>query len=370
MSEISAPVRIGVIGCGQIAQTHFTNYAKIADAQIVACADIDRNAAGTSAKTFGIPNVYDTAQEMLMREDLDAVDICLHNNLHRSGTVAVLESGRHAYCEKPMAGTYADALAMKQKADETGKKLHIQLAGIYSDEVRAAKELIDAGEVGEIYHARSTGFRRRGRPFIDGYGKPQFVHSETSGGGALYDMGVYHISELLYLMGNPTVTRISGRTYQKQDMDAVRREQSGYNVEELGIGLVNFENGATLDIIEAWAIPLGGMEGASLVGTKGGIRLRPFTFHRSIGDVDMDATVDLNAARLRWNRLRGEGDLYGNSQIHWIAALLGKVDLIPTAEIALNTMLISEGIYLSERMGREVTAEEVREQSVSRVLPL
>jgi predicted dehydrogenase len=370
MSNLSAPVRIGVIGCGQIAQTHFTHYSKIADAQVIACADIDPNAAETSAKTFGIPNVYGTAQEMLQREDLDAIDICLHNNLHRSGTVAALESGRHAYCEKPMAGTYADALAMKQKAEETGKRLHIQLASLYSDEARAAKELIDACEIGDIYHARSTGFRRRGRPFVDGYGKPQFVNSETSGGGALYDMGVYHISELLYLMGNPAVTRISGRTYQRQDMDAQRRKHSGYNVEELGVGLVHFENGATLDIIEAWAIPLGGFEGASLVGTKGGIRLRPFTFHRSVGDVDLDATVDLNAARLRWNRVRGEGELYGNSQIHWIAALLGKVDLIPTADIALNTMLISEGIYLSERLGREVSAEDVREQSVSRMLSL
>ncbi|RME51266.1 MAG: gfo/Idh/MocA family oxidoreductase, partial [Caldilineae bacterium] len=56
---------------------------------------------------------------------------------------------------------------------------------------------------------------------------------------------------------------------------------------------------------------------------------------------------------------------YDSPQHHWIAAVQGRVELLPTAEIALNCMLISEGIYLSNDLGREVTAEEVKEASVS-----
>ena len=55
-------------------------------------------------------------------------------------------------------------------------------------------------------------------------------------------------------------------------------------------------------------------------------------------------------------------------QQHWIAALQGRVPLLPTAEIALQTMLISQGIYLSDQLGREVTAEEIEERSVSTAL--
>jgi predicted dehydrogenase len=55
--------------------------------------------------------------------------VCLHNNLHVSGTVAALESGRHVYCEKPMAGAYADAVTMLETAKRVGRRLHIQLAG-------------------------------------------------------------------------------------------------------------------------------------------------------------------------------------------------------------------------------------------------
>src|SRR5689334_18469277 len=117
-------IRIGIIGCGQIAQTHLDNYAKIPEAKVVACADILPEAADRTAQTFGIPHVYYTAQEMLRRDDLDAIDVCVHNNLHRPATVAALESGRHVYCEKPMAGAYRDAQTMLETARARGLKLH------------------------------------------------------------------------------------------------------------------------------------------------------------------------------------------------------------------------------------------------------
>jgi predicted dehydrogenase len=366
-------VRIGVIGCGQIAQTHFKNYAGIPEAEVVACADIIKERAEESAKTYGIPNVYDSGWELLKRDDLDAVDICLHNNLHQPGATAVLESGRHCYCEKPMAGAYRDALKMLETAKQTGKNLHIQLAGLYSGEVRATKELIDAGALGDVYYARSNGHRRRGRPFIDGYGRAQFVQKDISSGGALYDMGVYHISEILFLLGNPTVERVSGKTFQKIPMDPKRAKESGANVEELGTGFVRFSGDKAMDILEAWAIHLDSFEGSFVVGSEGGVRLRPFGFFRSYGDLDVSGSASMDAVKYRWRKLRsedGDSDTKESSQRHWVAALQGKDTLLPTAEIALNTMLISEGIYLSQKLGREVTADEVREMSVSTALTL
>src|SRR3954454_2638429 len=249
MSASSSPIRVGIIGCGQIAQLHLTQYSKMAreDVCVVAAADINEACARVSAEKFGVPNVYTDFREMLKRDDLDAVDVCLHNNFHRPATEAALRAGKHVYCEKPMAGSYADAAAMLETAKQTGKKLSIQLSTLYANETRAAKELISAGELGELYFARSTGWRRRGRPFVDGYGTPTFVQKRNSAGGALYDMGVYHIAQMLYLLGNPAVTRVSGKTYQKTSMDEKRRSTSGYDVEELGMGLVRFANDTTLD---------------------------------------------------------------------------------------------------------------------------
>jgi predicted dehydrogenase len=363
-------VRIGVIGVGQIGKNHLNNYGKIAGAEIVAIADIDEAEAERVSKVYDIPNVYTDYRDLLARDDIEAVDVCLHNNFHMPMTVAALKAGKHVYCEKPMAGAYADAETMYRTAQEMGRKLSIQLNTLYRPETKAAKWLIDSDYLGKVYHGRSTGFRRRGRPFVDGYGSPAFVQKPNSGGGAMYDMGVYHIARMLYLLGNPQVLRVSGKTYQEVDMDAARRASSGYNVEELGLGFVRLQDGITMDIIEAWAILLDGLEGSSIIGSKGGVRLEPFGFFQSVGDLDLSATTNLEAFMFRVHNVRGVGDEYDSAQHHWIAALQGRVELLPTAELALNTMLISEGIYLSERLGREVAADEIRESSVSTAVKL
>jgi predicted dehydrogenase len=365
MSDTNRKIRVGVIGVGQIGKHHLNNYQNIEGAEVVAIADIAEAEAKRVSEKYNIPNVYTNFRDLLKRDDIEAVDVCLHNNFHSPVTIAALQAGKHVFCEKPMAGAYRDAELMYQAAQKTGKKLSIQLRNIFSKETKAAKELIDAGELGRIYHARSTGFRRRGRPFVDGYGSPTFVQKQNSGGGALYDMGVYHITTMLYLLGNPEVVRISGKAYQETDMDPTRQEVSGYSVEELGLGFVRFREGLTLDLIEAWAIHLDGFEGSSIVGSKGGLRLEPFGFFRSLGDMDVNSTVDLDRFNWRLHTVREVGDAYDGPQEHWIAALQGRVELLPIAELALNTMLISEGIYLSNELDREVTAEEVREKSKS-----
>jgi predicted dehydrogenase len=358
-------VRIGIIGCGQIAQQHMRNYHEIEGARMVVFCDANRAAAEAAAAQYGPGDVATDFREVLARDDVDAVDVCLHNNLHMPVTVAGLRAGKHVYCEKPMAGSYRDALTMRDAAQDAGKHLHIQLAKLYDNETRAARELIEGGHLGDVFHARSAGFRRRGRPYVDGYGTPNFVQKRQASGGALYDMGVYHISQVLYLLGNPPVERITGKTYQRLDMDEARRTNSGYDVEEFATGFVRFAGDRSMELTESWAANLDGFEGSYLLGSKGGVRLSPFGFFQNIGHLELRSTADLGAAQFRWHNVAGDGPFYASSQAHWIAALQGHVPLLPTAEIALSTMLVSEGIYLSQERGREVTADEVLDASVS-----
>lgn len=362
-SSATRPIRIGLIGAGQRGQHHLEDYQSIPGAEIVALADINEALLQRVAAEFKIPNVYTDYHELLQRDDIEAVDICLHNNLHRPVAVAAMEAGKHVYCEKPMAGSYADARIMYDTSQALGRKLYIQLFTLFKPETRAAKLLIDDGYLGELYHARSTGFRRRGRPYVDGYGTSTFVQKRYAAGGALYDMGVYHIAGLLYLLDNPSVARITGKTYQKTPMDPAREKSSGYDVEELGLGFVHFTNDVTLDIIEAWAVHLDGIDGSSILGTLGGVRLEPFGYYHNIGDLEINSMADVGQISYRWKNVHEGGDVYDSTGHHWVAALQGRVELLPSAELALNTMLISEGIYLSDQLGREVTADEVQETS-------
>lgn len=363
-------IRIGVIGNGIIGEQHLQTYKGINECEVVAICDINEERLNYIGDKFGIERRFTHIGKLLQESDIDAIDVCLHNNMHAPVTIAGLEAGKHVYCEKPMAGSYADALAMYAAMQRTGKKLHIQLAQLYVDEARAAKRLIDGGHLGEIYHMRSYGFRRRGRPFVDGYATKEFVNTTTSGGGALFDMGVYHISQLLYLTNLPKLERVCGRTYQELPMDKGRREISGFNVEELGCGFASFENGLTMDILESWAIYSAPFPGSMIAGSKGGICIHPFSFHTAIEDLQIDTKFDLGNMNYLNHTVYPENAVYDNSQKHWIASLQGKCELLPTARIALNTQHIQEGIYLSTKLNREVTADEIEKMSVSTSLEI
>jgi predicted dehydrogenase len=153
-------------------------------------------------------------------------------------------------------------------------------------------------------------------------------------------------------------------------MDAVRRRKSGYDVEELGLGLVRLKGGAVLDIIESWAIHLNDIESSVIVGSQGGVRLDPFGYYYNVGDLDFNISSDMDGLSWRLHSIRENADAYDSPQQHWVAALQGRVPLLPTAELALNTMFISQGIYLSEKLGREVTADEIRSMSKSTAIKL
>ena len=92
-------IRIGVIGVGQIGKHHLTAYQKIPGAEIVAVADIQEAEARHVAQQFNVPNVFTDFRRLLGRDDIEAVDVCLHNNFHAPVTIAALQAGKHVYCE-------------------------------------------------------------------------------------------------------------------------------------------------------------------------------------------------------------------------------------------------------------------------------
>ncbi len=358
-------VRIGIIGVGQIGTAHLRQYAEIPAAEVVAVADLFPERRARAGANFGVPHQYADYRELLARDDIDAVDVCVHNNKHAPLTIAALEAGKHVYCEKPMAGTYRDAESMFLAAQRTGRMLSIQMNTVFSLETRAARRIIDDGHLGRIYYARSFGYRRRGRPFVDGYGTANFVDKSICAGGALFDMGIYHLAQILHLIGNPAVLTVTGATHQELAMYEERRRFSGYGVEEMGLGWVRLAGGISFDIEETWAVHHDGSEASKVLGSLGGLKLSPLTFFSSLSDMPMSSTFDLQGSDTRWHSCFPEVQWYDSSQKHWVGALLGKVPLLPCAEYALNAALISEGIFMSAARGCEVTAETIKAESAS-----
>ena len=352
---MSDKLKVGIIGTGIIGKSHVRGYQSMRnDVELIAIADIDESEARRVAQENGIPHVFSDYHELLTIDEIDSVDVCLPNFLHAPVTIAALEAGKHVYCEKPMAKTGTEASAMYDTAQRTGKKLAVQMGTVFTKETRTAKRLIEESVLGQIYYVKTSHYRRRGRPYVDGYATPHFVQKENAGGGTLLDTAIYNMARMVYLLDNPEIATVSASTFQELDMDEERRQASGYDVEELGTGFVRFQSGATMFVEEAWAANIDGGDGDRVMGAKGGIKLEPFTLYTNRYGMDADVNFNIAAYERRMRSLGYMGDGYESSQQHFVWGLLGRVEMIDTAAIGLTVSRITEAMYQSAEQRQEI----------------
>lgn len=386
-------IRIGIIGTGLISKRHMRVWSQIPGVEIAAACDIHEQRLAEWGEQYGIDpkNLYRDYRDLLARNDIDAVDVCLHNNLHAPMSIAVMKAGKHCYCEKPMAGSYADAKLMYEASRKLNRKLAVQLSSIFNLQTRLAREYTQNGELGRLYHMRSVGQRRLGRPGVDFRGefKPEFFSTEFAGHGALFDMGVYHISQLLFIAGIPELECVFGHTYQEMEVDPRLLGERKFEVEELGVGFARYKGGLTLDIIESWALNIDDASlGNSFVsGSKAGLRIEntdgyggplavdpgsfdppKLTLYKFENGMRTDTDLNIPANAAYELELNPALRLYNDNQMHWLAYLndeLTDETRYNTPWLALQTMLVSEGVFLSQKLGRSVTADEIDALSAS-----
>lgn len=352
---MAGKLKVGVIGTGIIGKSHVRGYAGMSDdVEIVGVADLDEQEAKKVAAEHNISNVFTDYRDLLKIDELDSVDVCLPNFLHAPVTIAALEAGKNVYCEKPMAKNADEAQSMYDAAQETGKMLAIQLSTLFAPSARAAKQMIDDGVLGKVYYVKTSHYRRRGRVYVDGYATPHFVQKDKSGGGALADMAVYHMALMVWLLGNPKLESVSASTYQVLPMDEKRREESKFDVEELGIGFVRFADDVTMFVEESWAINMDRDEGDCVMGTKGGLRLNPFTLFTEVAGMQVDQPMDPEAFKNRRKSVDKYEAGYEGSQKNFVWAQLGRVPLLDSAGIALKVSQITSAMYQSSEQKKEV----------------
>lgn len=144
-------IRLGLIGAGDFARYHLNGIKCIDWVEVVAIADIQEEKAKECAKAYGIPHYYADYHELLAREDIDAVTLPLPDQVHAQITIDALRAGKHVLCEKPMALNLEECKAMIRASRETGKQLMVGQIGRYTPAFVRAKELVDSGEIGEIF---------------------------------------------------------------------------------------------------------------------------------------------------------------------------------------------------------------------------
>lgn len=148
-------LRTAVIGASGMGCSHMKAVRAHERARLVAICDIDLPKAEKAALEVGNPAVYADYREMLDKEELDAVIIVTPDQLHREMAEYALGKGLHVLCEKPMTLTLEDCRAMVRAADASGKQMMVGQISRYTPGFYKAKEMIDRGEIGELFFVES-----------------------------------------------------------------------------------------------------------------------------------------------------------------------------------------------------------------------
>lgn len=261
-------VKLGLIGAGGIAQAHCRAMSEVSGVEIIAASDLVKANAERTAERWGIPKTFTDYNEMLKMDELDGVVVCTPTAVHAPPTVAALKAGKHVLCEKPMEASLAAATEMVSTAHKTGKILMIALKLRYTPQVIKAKEIIDAGTLGDIYYAETVADRRRGNP------GGSFIRKATAGFGAAADIGVYALDTALYLMGHPKPVAVSGITSNYLSLHNTWNPGiKETEVEDFACGWVVFDNGARLVFKTCWCMNMDSLGGTIFLGTKAGLRI-------------------------------------------------------------------------------------------------
>jgi predicted dehydrogenase len=340
-------VRVGVIGLG-MGRHHIAGYQLHPDAEIIAVADLDASRLQQIGDQYGVSTRYLSGEEMLQKEELDVVSIATPNKFHAPLTIAALEAGNHVLCEKPMAMSADEGRAMLAAAEKAGKRLMINFSYRFTEQSQALKDRVDAGELGDVYFARTVWHRRRGLPKFGGW----FGQKALSGGGPLIDLGVHRLDLALWLMGYPKPVWALGSTYNPIATALAREQGVNYDVEDLAVGLIRFDNGATLEVEASWAANIKENElmETRLLGTKGGL------VQRNLNETyEFEAEVYVERSGAHYDmKLHAPPRRRLNAMTHLIDCILNDVPHTATGEEGLLVMEILDAIYKSAEEGKPV----------------
>lgn len=207
VSGSSAELPVGIIGFGWMGRAHAQAYARVAHhypqlrpaPRLVAIADDVPGRADAAGQQFGARGVTDW-RDLVADAAIAAVSVTAPNFLHREIGCAVVESGKHLWIEKPVGLSSADARAVADAAHRAGVSTAVGFNYRNAPAVALAREIVAAGEIGEVTHARF-------RFFSDYAAHPDGALSwrfqrERGGNGVLGDLASHGVDLVWYLLGD------------------------------------------------------------------------------------------------------------------------------------------------------------------------
>lgn len=270
-------IKIGLVGTGYIGRCHAIAYAQAptlfplkGKLQLEYLAEINQALADQKAQEFGFARATDDWRKLVADPNVDVVDICTPNFLHKEIALEAIKYGKHVYSEKPLALTAADAKEMVEAAKKAGVKTLVGFNYIKNPTTKLARQIIQNGEIGEVVHFYGT----HNEDYLANPNTPIDWHcyKAKAGLGTLGDLAAHIVNMAHYLVGEEIVsvvgdmqTVITERPNPQNLAEKVKVEN-----EDQATALLRFANGV-MGTIESSRIACGRKMGLTYVvtGTKG-----------------------------------------------------------------------------------------------------
>lgn len=262
-------IRIGVIGCGKIAQVrHLPEYATHPRAVLAGYYDkVSERAAEVAARYGG--KVYASYYDLINDPEIDAVSVCVENRAHAEITTAALYAGKHVLCEKPMAVTLAECESMVEAAERNGCRLMVGHNLRFDPVYRHAKRLLDEGVIGDVITFRAV----IGNAGPEGWSMGShdentwYFDKKKAAIGALSDLGIHKVDLLQYLLGQKVVeTTAKVVTLNKRGDDGKL-----IGVDDNALCILRMSGGAMGTMAASWTIYGHHSASTCFYGTRGSL---------------------------------------------------------------------------------------------------
>ena len=274
-------LRVGVLGMGFMGGTHTQAWQRVKatfnlpiDIEMKALFDMSESSLALNGARYEFERTTQDWREVCEADDIDVVSICTPNFAHLEAAELALSTGKHVWCEKPMATSIADAEAMVALA-EAGKAQGLKTILGYnymkSPTLLAIKKLIEDGVIGDIVHFNGV----YTEDFMCDMDMPHSWRLTKAGGGkgALGDMGSHQVSMAIWLCGpiREVASRLQTVHHQRPDMNTGEMKQVETDDQFSAIG--TFHSGALFTLHTSWLGQGHKMQlGFDVAGTKGAIR--------------------------------------------------------------------------------------------------
>lgn len=357
------PLRAGVIGLGWAGQQHMTGYLQDDRTELVALCGLESDRLVRFGDEHAVEQRYTDWQAMIAEAELDVLSVCTPTALHAPMAIEALAAGVHVLSEKPMAENAGNASAMVDAAKTNDRVLDVTFNHRRRGDVVAAKRIVDQGVLGKVYYAKAGWLRRAGIPGLGSW----FTEKALAGGGPMMDLGVHMLDIALHLMGEPTVTTVTGSTYAEfgprglggASSKAGGNKWSGggdaaFEVEDLATAFVRLSDSSTLLLETSWAsfIPEDQIY-CTLYGTEGGAHVswsQPGGLDRSL-----QVWTDVHGVPAELKPDVGVGAGHAACVADFVTKVSSEDWEEHRGQQALNRALIIDACYASASAGAEVT---------------